>query len=186
MAIVIQIAFPKMLAEPRVGLDIVRSQIPLLAGIQGVKVRTRPRCTLCSVLISYQIISRGLILAGGRWCTQWICGRRLRTTDDIVPLGRVLWSGRALRWGLAYFRSRKPCFLFRCSEFRFPAERVGFHVNICCATKLSRRVNYCPVAACEPLGLRHLHSTYEIDDQSNDENSSENAADIHEVLRCLT
>jgi hypothetical protein len=33
MTIVIQIALFKMLAEPRVGLDIVRSQIPLLAGI---------------------------------------------------------------------------------------------------------------------------------------------------------
>jgi len=97
MTIVIQIALFKMLAEPPVGLDIVRSQIPLLAGIQSVKVRTRPGCTLRSVLISYQIISRGFILAGGRWGTEWICWRRLRITDDIVPLGRVLWSGRALR-----------------------------------------------------------------------------------------
>jgi hypothetical protein len=43
------------------------------------------------------------------------------------------------------------------------------------------------VTAREPLGLRHLHSTYEIENQSNDENGSENAAaDIHEVLRWLT
>jgi hypothetical protein len=37
----------------------------------------------------------------------------------------------------------------------------------------------------EVLRQRHLYSTYEIDDQSNDENSSKDAAEIHELLRSL-
>jgi hypothetical protein len=112
--IVIQIALFKMLAEPPVTLNIVRSQISLLAGIQSVEVRTHPRCTLRLVLIcSYQIISRGLILAGARWRTQWICWRRLRTTDDIVPLGRVLLSGRVLRIRCA---CEKQCGTYQRSE----------------------------------------------------------------------
>jgi len=91
MAIMIQIAFSKMLAEPLVALNIVRCQISLLAGIQSVKIRPHPRCILRLALICfYEIISRGLILAGGRRRGQWICRSRLRITDDIVPLGRVL------------------------------------------------------------------------------------------------
>jgi hypothetical protein len=98
MTIVIQIATFKVLAEPRLSLDIVRSQISLLADIQGVEVRALPRRSLRFILIcSYQIISSGLILAGGRWRNQWIRWRGLRITDHIVPLGRVLLSGRALR-----------------------------------------------------------------------------------------
>ena len=93
MTIVIQIAFCKMLAEPLVALNIVRSQISLLAGVQSVKVRTHLRCILRLALIgSHQIISRGFILTSGRRRSQWICRRRLRITDDIVPLSRVLMS----------------------------------------------------------------------------------------------
>ena len=115
-----------MLAEPLVALNIVRSQLSLLAGIQSVKVRTHLQCILRLALIgSYQIISRGLILAGGRWRSQWICRRRLRITDDIGPLGRVLMS----RLGLIRTDQIIPGGLML---FMLPVRRAyEIHIGVC-------------------------------------------------------
>lgn len=98
VAVVIQIAFCKMFAEPLPALHIVRSQITLFADVQSVKIRMPLRYISCLGLIGCdEIISRRFILAGGGWRGQGICRRRLRTADDIVPLDRVLVSGRGLR-----------------------------------------------------------------------------------------
>ena len=68
MTIVIRITSGKILADPRVVLHVVRSQIAVLVGIQSVEVRTPPCSGLHAAFVwTRQIVPGGLILASGRW-----------------------------------------------------------------------------------------------------------------------
>lgn len=97
MTVVAQIAFLEILAQPSMTLDVVRRQIPLLAGIQGVEVRMHRRCTRnLSLIRPDQVVSGRLILSDSGRRRQRIRRRRLRVAHQIVALGRILMSG----WGL--------------------------------------------------------------------------------------